>query len=143
MGRLRQPGRISPGEIDVDLLELPPFGLEGFIDRAVEYPGGNAHGEAAFGDLLPLGDLNKTQVWELSRELGVPQEVVERAPSAGLWPGQTDEGEMGITYRELDRVLEAIEAGDTSGIESETLTKVQQMVGRSTHKRAMPPIFKL
>ena len=93
-------------------------------------------------DLLPLGDLNKTQVWELARELGVPQEVVERAPSAGLWPGQTDEGEMGITYRELDRVLAAIEAGDTSGIEPVALGKVQGMITRSAHKRAMPPIFK-
>jgi NAD+ synthase len=94
-------------------------------------------------DLLPLGDLNKTQVWELARELGVPQEVVERAPSAGLWPGQTDEGEMGITYRELDRVLAAIEAGSTSDVELTTLEKVQGMISRSAHKRAMPPIFKL
>ena len=94
-------------------------------------------------DLLPLGDLNKTQVWELARELGVPQEVVERAPSAGLWPGQTDEGEMGITYRELDRVLAAIEAGSTSDVELATLEKVQGMISRSAHKRAMPPIFKL
>ncbi|MFN2271729.1 MAG: NAD+ synthase [Anaerolineae bacterium] len=93
-------------------------------------------------DLQPLGDLNKTQVWKLARELGVPQEVVERPPTAGLWPGQTDEGEMGITYRELDRVLAAIEVCDTVGIESVTLEKVQGMVARSAHKRAMPPIFR-
>jgi len=98
------------------------------------------HGDSGV-DLLPLGDLYKTQVWELARELGVPQEVVERPPSAGLWPGQTDEGEMGITYRELDRVLAAIEAGDTAGIKPATLEKVQEMIARSTHKRAMPPIF--
>lgn len=93
-------------------------------------------------DLLPLGDLSKTQVWELARELGVPQEVVERPPTAGLWPGQTDEGEMGITYRELDRVLAAIEAGDTAGIDPATLEQVQGMITRSAHKRAMPPIFR-
>jgi NAD+ synthase len=93
-------------------------------------------------DLQPLGDLNKTQVWKLARELGVPQEVVERPPTAGLWPGQTDEGEMGITYRELDRVLAAIEVCDTVGVESVTLEKVQGMVARSAHKRAMPPIFR-
>ena len=93
-------------------------------------------------DLLPLGDLSKTQVWALARELGVPQEVVERPPSAGLWPGQTDEGEMGITYAELDRVLEAIDAGDTSAVEPATLDKVQRMIARSAHKRHMPPIFK-
>ncbi len=52
-------------------------------------------------DLCPLGDLYKTQVWELARELGVPREVVERAPTAGLWPGQTDEGECDIgRYRD-------------------------------------------
>jgi nicotinate-nucleotide pyrophosphorylase (carboxylating) len=91
---------------------------------------------------LPLGDIYKTQVWELARELGVPREVVERPPSAGLWPGQTDEGEMGITYRELDRVLKALEAGDTSGFEPATLEKVRKMIARSEHKRAMPPAFR-
>ena len=94
-------------------------------------------------DLLPLGGFYKTQVWKLARELGVPQEVVERPPTAGLWPGQTDEGEMGITYRELDRVLAAIEAGDTSRIKPATLEKVQGMIARSEHKRAMPPVFQI
>jgi NAD+ synthase len=93
-------------------------------------------------DVLPLGDLSKTQVWEMAREIGVPREVVERAPSAGLWPGQTDEGEMGITYRELDRVLAAIEAGEMGGVEPVTLEKVQQMIARSAHKRVMPPVFR-
>lgn len=92
-------------------------------------------------DLLPLGGLYKTQVWELARELGVPREVVERPPSAGLWPGQTDEGEMGITYRELDRILAAIEAGDSSGIDPTALAKVRGMIARSEHKRRMPPVF--
>jgi NAD+ synthase len=93
-------------------------------------------------DLLPLGDLYKTQVWGLARELGVPQEVIERPPTAGLWPGQTDEGEMGIAYPELDRVLEGIEAGNTSGVEPAVLVKVQGMIACSAHKRAMPPIFR-
>ncbi len=92
-------------------------------------------------DLLPLGGLYKTQVWELARELGVPQEVIDRPPTAGLWPGQTDEGEMGITYRELDRVLQAIAAGNTEGIDPAIVEKVRGMIERSAHKRAMPPIF--
>ncbi len=92
-------------------------------------------------DLLPLGGLYKTQVWELARELGVPREVIERPPTAGLWPGQTDEGEMGITYRELDRVLAAIEAGNTGDVEPATLRKVQAMIACSAHKRALPPVF--
>lgn len=90
-------------------------------------------------DLLPLGNLYKTQVWEIAQSLGVPQEVIERPPTAGLWPGQTDEGEMGITYRELDLVLSAIERGDTSGVAPATLDKVRAMINRSAHKRAMPP----
>ncbi len=94
-------------------------------------------------DLLPLGGLYKTEVWELARELGVPREVVERPPTAGLWPGQTDEGEMGITYRELDRVLVAIDCGDASGVEPAALDKVQGMIARSAHKRLMPPICPL
>jgi NAD+ synthase len=92
-------------------------------------------------DVLPLGRLNKTQVWALARELGVPDAVVERAPSAGLWPGQTDEGEMGITYRELDRVLAAMATGETEDVDPATLKQVRDMVTRSAHKRAMPPVF--
>jgi NAD+ synthase len=93
-------------------------------------------------DLLPLGDLPKTQVWELARGLGVPAAVVDRPPSAGLWPGQTDEEEMGITYRTLDRVLDSIAAGDTSSIDPDALDTVRGMMDRSEHKRGMPPVFR-
>jgi NAD+ synthase len=98
------------------------------------------HGDSGV-DLLPLGELLKTHVWELARDLNVPQEVIERPPTAGLWPGQTDEREMGITYLELDQVLAAIEQGDISGVEPTTLEKVQSMITRSAHKRALPPVF--
>jgi NAD+ synthase len=92
-------------------------------------------------DILPLGGLLKTQVWDLARELGVPDVIVDRAPSAGLWRGQTDEGEMGITYAALDRTLVALEQGDTRDIDPATLAKVQGMIAHSAHKRALPPIF--
>jgi NAD+ synthase len=62
-----------------------------------------------FGDnassLNPLGDLYKHQVWQLSRHLGLPEQVVSKAPSADLWPGQTDEGELGFSYATADEVL--------------------------------------
>jgi NAD+ synthase len=62
-----------------------------------------------FGDnassLNPLGDLYKHQVWQLSRHLGLPEKVVSKAPSADLWPGQTDEGELGFSYATADEVL--------------------------------------
>jgi NAD+ synthase len=92
-------------------------------------------------DLLPLGDVYKTEVRELAGALGVPQEVIDRPPSAGLWPGQTDEEELGITYRELDRVLIAMEDGATNHITPAKLRKVQRLVANSAHKRSTPPIF--
>jgi NAD+ synthase len=62
-----------------------------------------------FGDnassLNPLGDLYKCQVWQLSRHLGLPPQVIDKAPSADLWPGQTDEGELGFSYETADEVL--------------------------------------
>jgi NAD+ synthase len=94
-------------------------------------------------DVLPLGDLYKWQVRSLARELGVPQAVIDRAPSAGLWPGQTDESEMGISYEQLDAALEAIEAGRTEGIDPMVLRKVRKIISRTEHKRAMPPICRV
>jgi NAD+ synthase len=94
-------------------------------------------------DILPLGDLLKSQVRELARELGVPQEIIAKPPSAGLWPGQTDEGEMGITYDELDRTISAIEKGDTSDFDEATLERVKAMMAASRHKRLPVPICKI
>jgi NAD+ synthase len=91
-------------------------------------------------DILPLGDLLKTQVRELARELGIPEEIIARPPTAGLWEGQTDEGEMGITYDELDSVLVAIEAGDVSGCDQKSLARVRAMMAASQHKREPIPI---
>ncbi len=90
-------------------------------------------------DVEPLGNLYKWQVRELARELGVPQPIIDRPPTAGLWAGQTDEGEMGLTYAALDATLAAIEAGETAGVDPALLAKVQRMIAASAHKRAMPP----
>jgi NAD+ synthase len=90
-------------------------------------------------DVEPLGTLYKWQVRQLARELGVPQPILDRPPSAGLWAGQTDEGEMGITYDQLDAMLAAIEAGQTEDVDPALLGRVQQMIEDSAHKRAMPP----
>ena len=85
-------------------------------------------------DILPLGNLVKSQVRELAVHLGIPKEIVEKPPSAGLWAGQTDEGEMGITYEELDRYLTTGEAGE------EIRKRVDAMMERSAHKRSTPAI---
>jgi NAD+ synthase len=94
-------------------------------------------------DILPLGDLLKTQVRELARELGIPEEIIVKPPSAGLWEGQTDEGEMGITYEELDTILTAIESGDTSECNQKVLARVRAMMAASQHKRDPIPICEL
>jgi NAD+ synthase len=90
-------------------------------------------------DLEPLGELYKWQVFELARWLGIPQPIIERPPSAGLWAGQTDEGEMGITYEVLDATLAMIETGRTESADPVALDQVRQMIARSEHKRGTPP----
>jgi len=85
-------------------------------------------------DIMPLGNLVKAQVRELARFLGIPQPIIDKPPSAGLWEGQTDEGEMGFSYNNLDRYLLAGE------VSNEIRKKIEFMVAKSAHKRSLPPI---
>ena len=85
-------------------------------------------------DIQPLGNLVKSQVRKLAAYLDIPTQVIEKPPSAGLWEGQTDEGELGISYDELDRYLTSGEA--EAGIK----IKVDAMIRASAHKRATPPV---
>jgi NAD+ synthase len=98
----------------------------------------------------PLGDLYKTQVRDLARALGVPEEIISKPPSADLWAGQTDEGELGFTYAEADRLLyllvdqrysptDCIEAGFPEAF----VQAVVERVRRNHFKRILPPIAKL
>jgi len=100
------------------------------------------HGDGAT-DLLPLGDLLKTQVKRLAEELKIPQTIIDKVPTAGLWPGQTDEGEMGITYPELDDILERMENKKRQIASADKVNKVKQMIRRSAHKRQGPKICKI
>lgn len=93
-------------------------------------------------DLLPIVDLYKHEVRELARAIGVPESVIQRPPSAGLWQGQTDEGEIGLTYDELDHALLAISNNATEGIKPAMLEKVQHMIAGSRHKRTPVPAFR-
>ena len=90
-------------------------------------------------DLLPLGALVKSQVRALARELGVPAPVIEKPPSAGLWMGQTDEGEMGFTYAELEDYL----LRGPDAVAPATVMKIERLVRASEHKRHLPPMFEL
>ncbi|MBN1485347.1 MAG: NAD+ synthase [Chloroflexia bacterium] len=94
-------------------------------------------------DILPLGDLDKGQVRELALYLGVPQDIVHKPPSAGLWPGQTDEAEMGLSYDELDAAIAVLEGKPGAKVSPQVLDKVRRMQAASAHKRAMPPIFEI
>ncbi len=93
-------------------------------------------------DLLPIASLYKSEVRELGRVLSIPEAIINKAPSAGLWSGQTDEEEMGISYEELDRILHAIENNETEDIDSDKLKKVRGMIKTSEHKRRLPEIFR-
>ncbi len=84
-------------------------------------------------DVLPLAQLRKEQVYELAKVLGVPQVVIDKQPSAGLWQGQTDEGELGFSYAQLDAFLR----GET--LDVATQARIDFWHQRSHHKRMLPP----
>jgi len=92
-------------------------------------------------DILPLGGLFKTEVRKLAEELEIPKEIIKRTPTAGLWEGQTDEGEIGISYEDLDKCLKAIEEKREGRVEKRILEKTKAMIRNSRHKREKLPIF--
>lgn len=107
-----------------------------------------------FGDsacaLNPIGDLYKTQIRQLSRAIGVPEVIVAKPPTADLWLGQTDEGELGFTYADVDPLLyllvderftpqECVDAGFEEGF----VNKVVDRIRRNQFKRILPPVAKL
>lgn len=87
-------------------------------------------------DVLPIGALLKSEVRSLARELGVPDPIIDKPPSAGLWIGQTDEAEMGFTYDALEQYLTA----GPSAVPKATADRIEQLQRASEHKRALPPI---
>lgn len=107
-----------------------------------------------FGDnassLNPLGDLYKAQVWQLSRHLGLPAAVVDKAPSADLWPGQTDEGDLGFEYQTADEVLyllfdEGLRPGEVvaRGYEERVVQRIVTLEQRFRFKRRLMLIARL
>ena len=107
-----------------------------------------------FGDaacaLNPIGDLYKTNIWDLSRYLKIPNELIEKKPSADLWEGQTDEQEMGLTYKEADQVMyrlleenKTIEEILAEGFDKDLVDNIVRRMNRSEYKRRMPLIAKI
>ncbi len=101
-------------------------------------------------DYQPLGDLYKTQVLSLGADIDLPDKFIEKAPSANLLPGQTDEDEMGITYEDLDRILLGIEIGmedediaERTDLAESEVARVRGVVHATKHKRRIPLAPKL
>jgi len=106
-------------------------------------------------DILPIGDLYKTEVWQLSADIGLPTNIINKVPSAELWEGQTDEDELGVGYEKLDRLLYFLEdlnfdyylknlgtvALSTMTTEEE-VRKVLTLMIKAQHKLKMPPMPK-
>ncbi|MHC1575280.1 MAG: NAD+ synthase [Candidatus Methanogasteraceae archaeon] len=97
-------------------------------------------------DVEPLGDLYKTEVFELARHLGVPERIIEKPPSARLWAGQTDEGELGMQYKEIDRILRmfvdeglSVKEVAACGVPEDNISHITDLIRASEHKRHAPP----
>ena len=86
-------------------------------------------------DILPLAQYTKAEVGKLGAYLGVPEPILQKPPSAGLWPGQTDEAEMGLTYDIIDRYL----LGER--IPEPSRQRIELLHRQSQHKRELPPIY--
>ncbi|MFC2169779.1 NAD+ synthase [Acidobacteriota bacterium] len=110
---------------------------------------GTIHGDMACA-INPLGDLYKTQIRQLALHLGIPQKILKKVPTAGLWDGQTDEQELGLTYKEIDNILFQLvdkKAPKTkvlaSGYKKESVEKIIDLIKNSEYKRHLPPIPKI
>ncbi len=107
------------------------------------------HGDGG-ADLEPIGDLYKTEVRQMAKILGIPERIIAKAPTAGLWRGQTDEKEIGMTYEKLDMVLMGIELAQddrtiskSAGVAIDEVRRISKMVKMSSHKRKLPPVVKI
>ncbi len=107
-----------------------------------------------FGDnaaaFLPIGDLYKSQVRQLAADMGVPRAILEKPPTADLWPGQTDEDELGMTYADMDRLLYWLvdrrrthDQLQAMGFQTPAIERVERLIAASEFKRQMPVVAKL
>jgi NAD+ synthase len=167
-GRDRVPGEGGPDALEAAPLRrgnlMARMRMAVLYDRSVTWRGlvvgtGNKTESligytTLFGDSAcafnPIGDLYKSQVRQISAAIGVPEAIIRKAPSADLWPGQTDETEADFSYPELDRLLfwridkrRSVDEVVALGFERELVERVDRMVAGSEFKRQIPPIAKL
>ena len=156
--KIPKTGRIVLGNVKARVRMIVLYAIANSENRLVMGTGNKSEVAAAYfskfgdggADFLPIGDLYKTQVREMAAFLGVPKKIVDKVPTAGLWPGQTDEGELGISYADLDRVLLGIEIHLTpeeiaarAGVPIGKVRHVESLVARGAHKRKTPLIPKI
>ena len=110
---------------------------------------GTLYGDMAAA-LQPIGDLYKSQLRAVATQLGVPERIVAKPPSADLWPGQTDEGELGASYEDLDRILFALvdrrwtlDRCVAAGLDRSLIAWVARRVAQTEFKRQLPPVAKI
>jgi len=101
-------------------------------------------------DFLPMGDLYKSQVYALAKDLNIPEAILKRVPTAELWEGQSDEEELGIDYPTLDKILLGLERqlsvneiSSNTGISAESISRIDNLIKLSIHKRVFPPVCKI
>jgi len=94
------------------------------------------HGDGGC-DLEPIGHLYKTEIFELAKFLKIPQDIIDKKPSAGLWEGQTDEAEFGFSYHDLDKFLQG------ESVDMIVAEKIKKLIKNSEHKRLLPPIISI
>jgi len=101
-------------------------------------------------DFLPMGDLYKSQVYALAKDLNIPEAILKRVPTAELWDGQSDEEELGIDYPTLDKILLGLERqlsvndiSSNTGISIESISRIDNLIKLSIHKRVFPPVCKI
>jgi NAD+ synthase len=95
-------------------------------------------------DFEPIGDLYKCEVREIAKILNVPKNIIQKPPSAGLWEGQTDEDEIGLTYETLDKIIFRIDKNlNLDDLNQEDVLKVKKMMKSAHHKNSIPPFYKI
>lgn len=110
---------------------------------------GTIHGDMACG-INPMGDLYKTQIRQLAAHLGIPEKIRKKTPTAGLWTGQTDEDELGLTYETIDKILyQLVDLRKSKkeiialGFKKSDVERLITLIKKSEFKRKLPPIAKI
>ena len=155
-GQIEAPDRVRMGNIMARVRMIYLFDLAkrrdalvcGTENRTEHYLGYFTRFGDSASDLEPIRSLYKTQVWELARALNIPPPIIEQAPTAGLWEAQTDEGEVGFSYRDADTVLTAHfdehltdEEIVARGMPEQTVTRVLAHVARNEFKHHLPYVY--